>query len=36
MAPEASAVPVFPRYDLPAQFEVISRVAARCDVPLPA
>jgi aminoglycoside phosphotransferase (APT) family kinase protein len=36
MAPEASAVPVFPRYDLPAQFEVISRVAACCDVPLPA
>jgi aminoglycoside phosphotransferase (APT) family kinase protein len=36
MAPEASAVPVFPRYDLPAQFEVISAVAQRCDVPLPA
>jgi aminoglycoside phosphotransferase (APT) family kinase protein len=36
MAPEASAVPVFPTYDLPAQFEVISAVAARCDVPLPA
>jgi aminoglycoside phosphotransferase (APT) family kinase protein len=36
MAPEASAVPVFPRYDLPAQFEVISAVAASCDVPLPA
>jgi aminoglycoside phosphotransferase (APT) family kinase protein len=36
MAPEASAVPVFARYDLPAQFEVISRVAASCDVPLPA
>jgi hypothetical protein len=35
MAPEASAVPVFPSYDLPAQFEVISRVAARCDIPLP-
>jgi aminoglycoside phosphotransferase (APT) family kinase protein len=35
MAPEASAVPVFPRYDLPAQFELISRVAASCDVPLP-
>jgi aminoglycoside phosphotransferase (APT) family kinase protein len=35
MAPEASAVPVFPRYDLPAQFDVISQVAARCDVPLP-
>jgi aminoglycoside phosphotransferase (APT) family kinase protein len=36
MAPEASAVPVFPRYDLTAQFEVISAVAERCDVPLPA
>jgi len=36
MAPEASAVPVFPSYDMPAQFEVISAVAARCDVPLPA
>src|SRR5215469_4014967 len=35
MAPEASAVPVFPSYDLPAQFEVISQVAASCDVPLP-
>jgi len=35
MAPEASAVPVFPRYDLPGQFDVISRVAALCDVPLP-
>ena len=36
MAPEPSAVPVFPRYDLPAQFEMISRVAACCDIPLPA
>jgi len=36
LAPEDSAVPVFPRYDLTAQFEVISQVAARCDVPLPA
>jgi aminoglycoside phosphotransferase (APT) family kinase protein len=35
MAPEAGAVPVFPRYDLPAQFEVISRVAACSDIPLP-
>jgi aminoglycoside phosphotransferase (APT) family kinase protein len=35
LAPEASAVPVFPRYDLTAQFEVISQVAARCDVPVP-
>lgn len=36
MAPEASAVPVFPRYDLAAQFEVIGQVAARSDVPVPA
>jgi aminoglycoside phosphotransferase (APT) family kinase protein len=36
LAPEASAVPVFPSYDLTAQFEVITQVAARCDVPLPA
>ncbi len=36
MAPESGAVPVFPRYDLPAQFELISRVAQRCQVPLPA
>jgi aminoglycoside phosphotransferase (APT) family kinase protein len=35
MAPEGSAVPVFPRYDLPGQFDVISAVATRCDVPLP-
>jgi aminoglycoside phosphotransferase (APT) family kinase protein len=35
MAPEASAVPVFQRYDLPAQFDVISRVAALSEVPLP-
>jgi len=35
MAPEASAVPVFPTYDLPAQFEVISAVAERCGIPLP-
>ena len=35
MAPEASAVPVFPGYDLPGQFEVISQVAARSAVPLP-
>jgi hypothetical protein len=27
---------ISPRYDLTAQFEVISQVAARCDVPLPA
>jgi aminoglycoside phosphotransferase (APT) family kinase protein len=35
MAPEDSAVPVFPHYDLAAQFEVIGQVAARCSVPLP-
>ncbi len=35
LAPEPSAVPVFPRYDLPVQFEVISRVATCCDIPLP-
>jgi aminoglycoside phosphotransferase (APT) family kinase protein len=35
MAPESSAVPVFRGYDLPAQFEVISGVAARCRIPLP-
>jgi len=36
LAPEASAVPVFARYDLPGQFEVISQVAARSAVPVPA
>ena len=36
MAPEPSAVPVFPRYDLPLQFELISRVAGCCQIPLPA
>ena len=36
LAPEASALPVFPRYDLATQFEVISQVAAHCDVPVPA
>jgi aminoglycoside phosphotransferase (APT) family kinase protein len=35
MAPEDNAVPVFPRYDLGTQFEVIGRVAARCEIPLP-
>ena len=35
MPPEASAVPVFPRYDLPGQFDVIRQVAAGCDIPLP-
>lgn len=36
MAPEPSAVPVFPRYDLTGQFDLIARVAQRCSVPLPA
>jgi aminoglycoside phosphotransferase (APT) family kinase protein len=35
LAPEDSAVPVFPRYDLPGQYEVIGSVAERCGVPLP-
>jgi aminoglycoside phosphotransferase (APT) family kinase protein len=35
MAPESSAVPVFPKYDLPGQFELIGQVAERCSVPLP-
>jgi aminoglycoside phosphotransferase (APT) family kinase protein len=35
LAPENSAVPVFPSYDLSAQFEVISQVAARSKVPVP-
>jgi aminoglycoside phosphotransferase (APT) family kinase protein len=35
IAPDASAVPVFPRYDLPQQFHVMQLVAARCSVPVP-
>jgi aminoglycoside phosphotransferase (APT) family kinase protein len=35
MAPESGAVPVFPRYDLPGQYDLISQVAQRCSVPLP-
>ena len=35
MAPEDDAVPVFPRYDLGTQFELIGRVAASCEIPLP-
>lgn len=35
LAPEDSALPVFPSYDLSAQFEVISQVAARSTIPLP-
>src|SRR5262249_42525674 len=36
MAPEASAGPVFPSYDLATQFEGIGQGAARCGIPLPA
>ncbi len=36
LAPESSAMPVFPSYDLPAQYKLISAVAERCSVPLPA
>jgi len=36
MAPEQSAIPVFPRYDLPGQFRLIDEVSKRCGVPLPA
>jgi aminoglycoside phosphotransferase (APT) family kinase protein len=35
LAPEGSALPVFPSYDLSAQFEVISQVAERSKVPVP-
>jgi aminoglycoside phosphotransferase (APT) family kinase protein len=35
LAPEDSAVPVFPSYDLSAQFEVISEVARRSTVAVP-
>ncbi len=35
LAPEQSAVPVFPKYDLPGQYQVIEAVAQRCGVPLP-
>jgi len=35
MAPEDSAMPVFPRYDLPGQFRLIEQVSKRCQVPLP-
>jgi aminoglycoside phosphotransferase (APT) family kinase protein len=35
LAPEPSAVPVFPNYDLGTQFEVIGKVAAAGTVPLP-
>jgi aminoglycoside phosphotransferase (APT) family kinase protein len=35
MAPEDSAMPVFAHYDLATQYELISRVAAGCSIPLP-
>ena len=35
MAPDAADVPVFPTYDLKAQFDVIRAVAAHTDVPVP-
>jgi aminoglycoside phosphotransferase (APT) family kinase protein len=35
LAPEPSAVPVFPRYDLDRQFRVMQEVAARTPVPVP-
>src|SRR5690348_10764742 len=35
LAPEASALPVFPTYDLNAQYEVIGQVAQRSQVPVP-
>ena len=35
LAPEPSAVPVFPHYDLDRQFRVMREVAARTPVPVP-
>jgi aminoglycoside phosphotransferase (APT) family kinase protein len=35
LAPGADAVPVFPHYDLAAQFELIRQVSARSAVPVP-
>jgi aminoglycoside phosphotransferase (APT) family kinase protein len=35
LAPEPSAVPVFPRYDLDRQFRTMQEVAARTPVPVP-
>ena len=35
LAPEPSAVPVFPRYDLDRQFRVMQEVGARTPVPVP-
>ncbi len=35
MAPEAGAVPVFPSYDLPGQYDLISAVAQHSSIPVP-
>lgn len=35
LAPEASAVPIFPDYDLQRQYDVMAGVAAHSDVPVP-
>src|SRR5215831_18020697 len=35
LAPEDSALPVFPTYDLNTQYEVIAQVAQRSQVPVP-
>jgi len=35
VAPDVSAVPVFPTYDLERQYRVMSMVASRSDVPVP-
>ena len=35
MAPDTEAVPVFPKYDLRRQFDVIRTVGERSDVPVP-
>lgn len=35
LAPEPSAVPVFPTYDLARQARIMSEVRAVCDVPIP-
>jgi aminoglycoside phosphotransferase (APT) family kinase protein len=35
MAPEDSALPVFPSYDLATQYDLIGLVAAGCSIPLP-
>jgi aminoglycoside phosphotransferase (APT) family kinase protein len=35
VAPDPTDVPVFPRYDLPGQFQTMATVAAHSDVPVP-